>query len=432
MRRAAIVSPSAPTPGRSALPGSAGWTRLARAVVLAVAGVGAALLAVALFDTPARAETRAGGGDTGRTADLIAHLGHPGRLTTSAPLREPAAAPAHVPLPAARSAVTGRSRLPVAPDRPGPQAPSTGETPSLRPLDREGATRPRTEPLVPRVVERVLPSRPAPPVPDSPVVPADGPLRPPVAAPPGTPGGVVPAPPGTPGGVAPAPVTTLPRPSVPVVPPRPDAGPDGPVEIPAVRPAPDPASPPGRIPLPPRLVGVVDGALRPILDLLTDLVGGVLPPILDLPGGVIGPLLPPDSATPAVPVPTPVPVDRAEQPPVTDPQVDPPWVHNGVPLPPGLAGGGGAGGPVAPPVVPVCRSAAPAASTVHSGPAPGEAPEAPVAPGEDRATGDTGPRSGAALSPETSGLDRSDRHARAEVPPAPARGRSPAVAARPG
>ncbi|SCL26677.1 hypothetical protein GA0074694_4589 [Micromonospora inyonensis] len=421
MRRAAIVSPSAPIPGRSALPGSAGWTRLARAAVLAVAGVGAALLAVALADTPARAETRAGGGDTGRTADLIAHLGETGRLTTSTPVREPAAAPAHVPLPAARSALTGRSRLPVAPDRPGPQAPSTGETLSLRPLDREGATRPRTDPLVPRVVERVLPSRPAPSVPEPPVVPADGPLRPPV-----------PAPPGTPGGVAPAPVTTLPRPSVPVVPSRPDAGPDGPVEIPAVRPAPDPAPPPGRIPLPPRLVGVVDGALRPILDLLTDLVGGVLPPILDLPGGVIGPLLPPDSATPAVPVPNPFPVDRVEQPPVTVPQVDAPWVHNGSPLPPGLAGGGGAGGPVAPPVVPVCRSAAPAASTVHSGPAPGEAPETPAAPGDDRATGGSGPRNGVALSPETSGLDRSDRHARAEVPPAPARGRSPAVAARPG
>ncbi|MFI6825005.1 hypothetical protein ACIBJE_29265 [Micromonospora sp. NPDC050187] len=429
MRRAAITSPSAPTPGRHAPPGSAGWICLARAAVLVVTGVGAALLAVALSAAPARAETGEDGGNAGRLADVVSNVRQPGRGEMPAvSSREPTAVLARVPLWTARPAVGDRKQPPVAPARPAPTSPATGETAPSRPPDREIGTGPRPEPLVPRLVSRILPPRPAPPLPDPPV---DGPASPPASAPPGTSDGS-----------APAPVTTRPRPSAPVTPPRPvpddgpanpvpDDGPAGPVDGPAARPAPDdPASPPGRIPLPPRLVGMVDGALRPILDLLTDVLGGVLAPILDLPGGGCDPPLPPGPVPPAGPTPTPVPDNWTERPPVPDPQARSPRVHNGGPFRPGQVGSGETWSPVGS-SVPGHR-AAPAAPTLDSGSASGDPSEAPGSPGDDRVSGDSGPRAGAALPPETSGPARSDRDAFAEVPPAPARGRSPTVAARPG
>ncbi|MEV0328038.1 hypothetical protein AB0H63_16550 [Micromonospora echinospora] len=427
LRRAAITSPSAPNQGRHAPPGSAGWIRIARAAVLVVTGVGAALLAVAISAAPARAETGEGGGEPGRLAEVVTHVRQLGRGEIPAvPSREPAAAPAGIPLRAGRPAVDDRKRLPVAPARPAPMSPTAGEAPLSRRSDREAGTRPRPEPVVPRIVSRILPPRAASPA-DPPVAPVDGPVRPPVSAPPATPDGA-----------APTPVTSRPRPPVPVAPPRPvpDGGPGGPVDGPAV-PAPEPASPPGRIPLPPRLVGVLDGALRPILDLLTDVLGGVLAPILDLPGGGGDPPLPPGSAPPATPVPAPVPDapvpdSPADGPPAPGPLVPPPWVHNGALSPSGPAGSGESWSPVWVPGPGSGHRAVPAAPTLGSGSASGDSSDVPVAPGDDRVSGDSGPRAGASLPPETSHPDRSVRHALAEVPPAPARGRSPTVAARPG
>ncbi|GLY22904.1 hypothetical protein Misp04_26360 [Micromonospora sp. NBRC 101691] len=423
MRRAAITSPSAPNQGRHAPSGSAGWIRLARAAVLVVTGVGAALLAVALSAAPARAETGDAGAGTGRPADVVTHVRQLGRESSVVPSREPAASPTGIRLRAGRPAVDDRRRLAVAPVRP---APTTGETPLARRPDREAGTRPRPEPVLPRIVSRILPPRAAPP-PDPPVAPVDGPVRPPVSAPPAIPDGA-----------APTPVTTRPRPPAPVVPPRPvpDSGPAGPVDGPTV-PAPEPTSPPGRIPLPPRLVGVLDGALRPILDLLGGVLGGVLAPILDLPGGGGDPALPPGSAPPAAPVPTPapdvpVPDSPTEGPPVTGPLAQPPWVHNGGWSPSGPARSGESWSPVRGPVPGFGHRAVPAAPTLESGSASGDSSDAPVAPGDDRVSGDSGPRSGAALPPETSHPDRSVRDALVAVPPAPARGRSPTVTARPG
>ncbi|MFI6225768.1 hypothetical protein ACIBCR_00450 [Micromonospora echinospora] len=422
LRRAAITSSSAPNQGRHAPPGSAGWIRLARAAVLVVTGVGAALLAVAISAAPARAETGEAGAETGRLADVVTQVRQLGRGEILAvPSRGPAAAPAGVPLRAGRPAVDDRRRLPVAPARPAPTSPTTGESPLSRRADQEAVPRPRPEPVVPRIVSRVLPPRAAPP-PDPPAAPVDGPVRPPVSAPPATPDGA-----------APTPVTTRPRPSVPVAPPRPvpDGGPAGPVDGPV--PAPDPTTPPDRIPLPPRLVGVLDGALRPILDLLGDVLGGVLAPILDLPGGGGDPPLPPGSAPPDAPVPTPVPDVRGpDGPPVTGPLVQPPWVHNGVSSPSGRAGSGESWSPVWGPGPGLGHRAVPAASALDSGSASGNSSDAPLAPGDDRVSGDSGPRAGAALPPEASHPDRSARDALVEMPPAPARGRSPTVTARPG
>ncbi|MFE0591371.1 hypothetical protein [Micromonospora echinospora] len=424
LRRAAITSPSAPNQGRHAPPGSAGWIRLARAAVLVVTGVGAALLAVAISAAPARAETGEAGAEAGRLADVVTQVRQLGRPEfPAAPPREPAAAPAGIPLRAGRPAVDDRKGLSVAPARPTPTSPTSGETPLVRRGDREAGTRPRPEPVVPRIVSRILPPRAAPP-PDPPAAPVDGPVRPPVSAPPATPDGA-----------APTPVTT--RPLVPVAPPRPvpDGGPAGPAAGPV--PAPDPASPSARIPLPPRLVGVLDGVLRPVLDLLGGVLGGVLAPILDLPGGGGDPPLPPGSAPPAAPVPTPAPdapgPDRpADGPPVTDPLVQPPWVHNGGLPPSARAGSGEPWSPVWGPGPGLGHRAVPAASTLDSGSASGGSSDAPLTPGDDRVSGDSGVRAGAALPPETSHPDRSVRDALVEIPPAPARGRSPTVTARPG
>ncbi|XTZ17200.1 hypothetical protein ACQSSU_07495 [Micromonospora echinospora] len=429
LRRAAITSSSAPNQGRHALPGSAGWIRIARAAVLVVTGVGAALLAVAISAAPARAETGEGGGEAGRLADVVTHVRQLGRGETPVmPSREPAAAPARIPLWGGRPAVDDRERFPVAPARPARTSPTAGETPLSHRPDRAAGTRPRPEPVVPRIVSRILPPRAVPPA-DPPVAPVDGPVRPPVSAPPTTPDGAAPAP---------APVTTRPRPSVPVAPSRPvpDDGPAGPVDGPAV-PAPEPPSSPGRIPLPPRLVGVLDGALRPILDLLTGVLGGVLAPILDLPGGGGDPPLPPGSTPPAAPVPAPapdapVPDSPTDGPPVTGPLAPPPSVHNGVPAPSGPAGRGESWSPAWVPGSGPGHRVVPAAPTLGSGSASGDSSDVPLAPGEDRVSGDSGPRAGASLPPETSHPDRSVRHALAEVSPAPARGRSPTVAARPG
>ncbi|MEU4569812.1 hypothetical protein [Micromonospora sp. NPDC023956] len=438
MRRAAIASPSAPTPGRTALSGSAGWIRLARAAVLVVTGVGAVLLAVAIAASPAQADTAVAGGHPG-PSDAAVGQSAPGDPLVM-PLRERAVASTEAPLSTVRPAPSHRSPSSVVPTRPALTSAATRATPPFRPADRDAGARPRPAPLVPGIVEQIVPSRPAPPAPAPPAVPAVVPPAVPVR-PPASP------PPGTPDEAAPPPGAATPRPSRPTAPPRPvpDDGPAGPVEAPAVPPAPDAVPPPGRTPLPPRLVGAVDGVrdgvVRPIVGLLTDVVGGVLAPILDLPGGGHCPLLPPGSSPPAAPVMTPLPESPTDQPPVTDqpsavdppvanPQVQPPMVHNGGTSAPGVARGGGPGRP-GDPAVPGRRSV-PAAPVLDSGSASGDSSEVPLAPGDDRVGTDSGSRTGVALPPTTSGPDRSERDVLAELPPAPARGRSPTVAARPG
>ncbi|WP_091641138.1 hypothetical protein [Micromonospora pallida] len=315
-----------------------------------MSGVGAAMLAVGLFDAPARAETR---GPAVRPADLVVRLGQlePGGVSTAA--RREAAAPTGVPLSTLRPAPAGRSRPTLDADRPDDVRPVLRKAPP-----RSIGTRPPPAPLRPGVVPRILPPRSDPLGP--PAVPAAGPARP-----------VVPT----------SPVSL-------------DAGP-----------------------------------LRSLLGQVADLAGRLITSILARPDGTTGPALPPGSAPP---VPTPVPYEEPDGVLAPGLVTTSPTVHFGDTIPLSVSGARWVRSAGRHPAVPVCPPPVPAGPIGSAESVPGDASGIPVAPDDERAAAGSGTRTAVALPPTPAGPVRWTGQARTDVPTAPARGRSPAPAARPG